>query len=204
MSLHIVGAENLAQDQAVEVIVKFGRDKQPPYTPPTPKTIEITENGEHNVKGYDVADVDVPGIEPTGTLDITANANNIDVAQYAAVNVNVPSVTPTLPNKLTVQNTSSVQIIVYAIYMSGSNITYGSLGAINAGNSQDIELPAFEADGVSGPYPLVIRCPKANSLTFSGNGLANTAGYYESGVLKRYPVFVKNSFSGYTLTVASE
>ena len=35
------------------------------------------------------------GVTPTGTIEITANGTNIDIAQYAKADVNVPSVQPT-------------------------------------------------------------------------------------------------------------
>lgn len=48
-------------------------------------TIDITENGEHDVANYGTANVNVV---PTGTIDITENGTH-DVANYGTANVNV-------------------------------------------------------------------------------------------------------------------
>lgn len=49
--------------------------------------IEITENGEFRVSGYDKAKVDVP--QPEGSIDIASNGN-YDVTAYEEAHVNVP------------------------------------------------------------------------------------------------------------------
>lgn len=53
-------------------------------------TIEITENGTHDVKAFAEAAVSVPGIIPAGTKKITWN-DTYDIAEYAAVEVLVPA-----------------------------------------------------------------------------------------------------------------
>ena len=58
---------------------------------PASGTIQITENGEHNVAQYAVADVNVP--QPSGKIEITENGTDIDVAQYALADVDVPALT---------------------------------------------------------------------------------------------------------------
>lgn len=54
-------------------------------------TITITSNGEHDVKDYATADVQVP--EPTGTITITGNGIT-DVTNYANADVQVPTTAP--------------------------------------------------------------------------------------------------------------
>ena len=49
-----------------------------------------TQNGTYDVTSLAEAVVAVP--EPSGSISITQNANNIDVSAYATANVNVPSV----------------------------------------------------------------------------------------------------------------
>lgn len=195
MSLHIVGAENLAQDQAVEVIVKFGRDKQPPYTPPTPKTIEITENGEHNVKGYDVADVDVPSVEPTGTLEITQN-DIYDVSEYASVDVNVEA-SIELNRSVTVKNNASTRLYClkhydYAGFLN-ANYTYWYA---EQNEEKTIDLAKMQT-GVN--YPLVFRVPVSKSITASGSIAAQVTA---QDAMYNYLVVFLMPYNGITITVA--
>ena len=55
-----------------------------------------TYNGVTGVKASDSSDNTMVYIRPTGTKNISANGNNIDVTEYASVNV---SVSPTLQSK---------------------------------------------------------------------------------------------------------
>lgn len=54
---------------------------------PASGTIQITENGEHNVAQYAVANVNVP--QPSGKINITQNGTDIDVSEYALADVDV-------------------------------------------------------------------------------------------------------------------
>lgn len=66
-------------------------------------TINITENGENiDVKQYAKANVAVP--QPSGNIDITQNGEGIDIAQYATANVKIPTVTTIEPILLTTHN----------------------------------------------------------------------------------------------------
>ena len=82
---------------------------------------EIGSNGDHDVRRYGVARVNVPippgYVLPTGSLDITENADGIDVTEKASVNVNVPIppgyIKPT--GKVTInQNATGLDIAQYA------------------------------------------------------------------------------------------
>lgn len=65
-----------------------------------------TYNGVTGVKASDSSDNTMVYIRPTGTKSISANGNNIDVTEYAAVNV---SVSPTLQSKSKTYTPSSSQ-----------------------------------------------------------------------------------------------
>lgn len=71
------------------VLDKTGEDVQ--------KVAIGTNNIDGEYKTYEVA----KGEEPTGTINITENGENIDVKQYAKANVKIPTVTTTEPTMLT-------------------------------------------------------------------------------------------------------
>lgn len=65
-----------------------------PTDEPDLEDITITQNGryistEHD--GYDVVEVNVPTVTPTGKITITSNDVDIDVSEYAYADVEVPS-----------------------------------------------------------------------------------------------------------------
>lgn len=191
MSLHIVGAENLAQDETTQSIITFGRDMQTEYDGPTERTINITENGDYDVQNYDAAHVDVEGgVTPTGTITLTQNGA-FDVTDYAQAVVNVPQ--PGLVRKIFLNNRSGVQINYFSCQADGGEVKYANMGTVNAGSNPQISLPTFSSGGASGPYPLVIRCAAGTELSFSGDALNYVVGYQEVGVIRRYVVFVNNN-----------
>lgn len=70
-------------------------------------TLEVFGTEYQNVKGFKATDSNdqiKAYIRPQGAISITANANNIDVAEYATANVNV---TGTGKNAQTVQQSST-------------------------------------------------------------------------------------------------
>lgn len=81
------------------------------YTLITPTgTITITDNGtDINVAQYAKATVAVP--QPTGNTTITENGENIDIAQYATATVNVPNPST---GRVVITGTAEVDVTNYA------------------------------------------------------------------------------------------
>lgn len=86
------GVENLdavltEQEELIATLQATLADKAANIKPT--ETLEITENGTHDVTNYASAEVNVPvGIFPEGTLEITENGT-YDVSTYASANVSV-------------------------------------------------------------------------------------------------------------------
>lgn len=69
--------------------ITFGNLRPKLDTAVYPKgTLEITSNGQHNVRTYENVDVEVP--QPTGTIEITENGT-YNVFDYAQAEVDVPT-----------------------------------------------------------------------------------------------------------------
>ena len=81
----------------------------------------IDANGIYDVSNYGKAEVDVPGIEPSGTIDITSNSSSVDVYNYALANVNV---VPTFGKvNVTVNGVNGSSAMMYnCVYVSGNNL----------------------------------------------------------------------------------
>lgn len=78
-------------------------------------TIPIAVNGLVDVSQYSNANVQVPqGVFPSGTKQITANGTGIDVTNFAAVDVNVPSIQPTGTLQITQDGTYNVEQYEFA------------------------------------------------------------------------------------------
>lgn len=140
----------------------------------------ITENGEHDVKAYEKAMVNVPipdgYIQPSGTKEITENGTH-DVTEYASVAVNVAGGGETqaygfLDNTITAIDSNVASVIDRACYgltkletvnipnatSIGSNAFRGcsALTEINAPKVTDTGTYAFYACGLkSVNFPLL-------------------------------------------------
>lgn len=70
-------------------------------------TLTVDENGTYDVTSKASVEVDVPGVIPDGTRYVTAN-NTYDISTYQFVNVNVPSINPTGTKNITVTQNGTV------------------------------------------------------------------------------------------------
>lgn len=97
-------AQEIVADSGYDGLSKVTMEKIPDeyIIPGGSKT--ITENGNHNVRVYEVVDVNVPVpegyIKPSGALPITKNGT-YDVSEFASAQVNVPDI-PAVTEELSV------------------------------------------------------------------------------------------------------
>jgi hypothetical protein len=88
-------AQDYVDNSGDTATITFGNLRPKLDTAVYPKgTLEITSNGQHNVRAYENVDVEVP--QPTETINITENGE-YDVTEYATANVNVASGTGLIP-----------------------------------------------------------------------------------------------------------
>lgn len=157
--------------------VSQGKLKSTGYTGEPTGTIEITENGIHNVKQYASADVQVP--EPSGTINITENGT-VDVAQYASANVNVVDRTEMasfISGTLTSYSNSDVTSLKsYAFYYDTTikyvdlpNLVSTGYGPFYSSGVEEVNFPKL-----SNPGNACFRASKLKSISlpawFTRNG----------------------------------
>lgn len=128
-------------------------------------------------------------VKPVGTKQITANGTGIDVAQYASVDVTVPSSAPTLETVEHVTPTESSQTITpHAGYDALSSVQIDPISSTYVGSG--------------------ITRRSSTDLTASGDTVTVPAGYYETQSTKAVaagsagiPTATKGSVSNHAVTV---
>ena len=141
------------------------------------------------IKAYDDNGQLKAYVRPQGTKQITQNGTGIDVAQYAAVDVAVPSSAPTLETIEHVQPSESSQTVT-------PDTGYDALASV-------------QIDPISSSYVgSGITRRSSTDLTASGDTVTVPAGYYETQSTKAVaagsagiPTATKGSVSNYAVTV---
>lgn len=140
------------------------------YTPATSAQSETVtaDSGYDGLSAVSVAVAAIPSqyIVPTGSKTISANGSGIDVAQYATVNVSVPSDMPDTQSK-TVTPSESQQTVEPDTGKLLSSVTVNAISSTYVGTG--------------------IARKSSSDLTASGATVSVPAGYYESAASKAIP-----------------
>lgn len=136
-----------------------------------------TYNGVTGVKASDSSDNTMVYIRPTGTKSISANGNNIDVTEYAAVNV---SVSPTLQSKSKTYTPSSSQQTETITADNGYDGLSSVSITVNAatGTSKNAQAHESTTRATSSTYTSVnsFTCTKAGKYTVYYSCMRSSTG----------------------------
>lgn len=124
-------------------------------------TINITENGSHDVTNYANAEVNVVA---TGTIDITENGTH-DVANYGTANVNV---VPT--GTIDITENGSHDVANYGTANVNVDIGVFPTGTLNITANGDYDVTNYANTSVNVPQP-------SGSTTITANGTYDVTDY---------------------------
>ena len=141
-------------------------------------SVTLETNGTHDVTEYEEAKVQVPASAVvSGTKSITTNGTDIDVTEYATVNVNVNSTT--WQGQMTLNNNTGYAITVYT-EKEGEALVQAT--TINNGESATIAMPcnmykysSYKYYHVGGTFYIVRAYEKTKTLVVTQNGLGPPA-----------------------------
>ena len=124
-------------------------------------TIDITENGTHDVANYGTANVNVV---PTGTINITENGEH-DVANYGTANVNV---VPT--GTIDITENGSHDVTNYGTANVNVDVGVFPTGTLNITANGDYDVTNYANTSVNVPQP-------SGSTTITANGTYDITDY---------------------------
>lgn len=138
-----------------------GGSMQSKTATPTESTQTIQpDTGYDGLSSVTVNPIPSQYIVPTGTKSITANGTGIDVTEYAAVDVAVPSSAPTLQSKSATPTETAQTVTPDSGYDGLSSVSVGAISSTYVGSG--------------------ITRRSSSDLTVSTHTVTAPAGYYES------------------------
>lgn len=158
-------------------------------TPSSSQQVISPDSGYTGLSSVTIAAVPSEYIIPTGTKSITANGTDIDVSEYAKVDVAVPTSSPNLQDKTTTPTTSQQVIEADSSYDGLSSVTVNSIPSqyiVPSGtksitaNGTGIDVASYASVDVSviAPTPVINLQAKTNiSPTESSQTINYDNGY---------------------------
>ena len=155
----------------------------------------VTVPSSTKLDGYASLVNSIPGIVPTGTINITENGENIDVKQYAKANVNVLQ-----PKEYANNNNVYVS---YGTYDFSYNSTCYLL---KANIRREFDWPQRENDIYTEPFVFTLYGINGevdiNNIELYWGNIVGTAATWGNIFANNKPInYVKNSDGSYTCTV---
>ena len=124
-------------------------------------TIDITENGTHDVANYGTANVNVV---PTGTINITENGEH-DVANYGTANVNVVAT-----GTIDITENGTHDVTNYGTANVNVDVGVFPTGTLNVTANGDYDVTNYANTSVNVPQP-------SGSTTITANGTYDITDY---------------------------